>query len=112
MTVAIAVDKDKPRGISDLSTEPVLRQAATFFADLVKQGVPGAQGEGASDEVSGRLADFDVADGWAHLFYGSWVEGLSRWERSALEEYKREGFRGLNRGLRDHDGDLSMRTPA
>lgn len=111
MTVAIAVDKDKPRGISDLSTEPVLRQAATFFADLVKQGVPGAQGGGASDEVGGRFADFEVADGWAHLFYGSWVEGLSRWERSALEEYKREGFRDLNRGLRDHDGDLSVLPP-
>jgi hypothetical protein len=57
------------------------------------------------------LADFEVADGWAHLFYGSWVEGLSRWERSALEEYKREGFRSLNRGLRDHDGDLSVLPP-
>ena len=108
MTVAIAVDKDKPRGISDLSTEPVLRQAATFFADLLKQGVPGAPEEVGPNEVGGRLADFEVADGWTHLFYGSWVEGLSRWERSALEEYKREGFRSLNRGLRDHDGDLSV----
>jgi len=108
MTVAIAVDKDKPRGISDLSTEPVLRQAATFFADLLKQGVPGAPEGVGPDEVGGRLADFEVADGWTHLFYGSWVEGLSRWERSALEEYKREGFRSLNRGLRDHDGDLSV----
>jgi len=52
-----------------------------------------------------------VADGWAHLFYGSWVEGLSQWERSALEEYKREGFRDLNRGLRAHDGDLSVLPP-
>ena len=108
MTVAIAVDKNEPRGTSGLGTEPLLRQAATFLADLVKQGVPGAPEGVRPVEVGGRFADFEVADGWAHLFYRSWVERLSLWEHSALEEYKREGFRSLNRGLRDHDGDLSV----
>jgi hypothetical protein len=111
MTVAIAVDKDKPRGISGLSTEPVLRQAATFLADMVKQGVQGGPEGVGPEEVGGRFADSEEADGWAHLFYGSWVEGLSPWERSALEEYKSEGFRSLNRGLRDRDGDLSLLPP-
>jgi hypothetical protein len=108
MTTAIAVDTDKSRGISGPPTEPVLRQAATFLADLVKQGVTGPPEEFAPDKVGGHFADPEEADGWARLFYGFWVGGLSRWEYSALEEYKREGFRSLNRGLRDHDGDLSM----
>ncbi len=98
MTAALALDTDGLQKTSGIPAEPVLRQAATFLADLVKQGIP----------CPPEALDTDEADGWARRFYRAWVDGLSPEEHSALEEYKREGFRGLNRGLRDHDGDLSM----
>ena len=111
MTTALALDTDGLRGISGLPTEPALRQAATFLADLVKPGVPGPPGEFDSYKVGGYFDDLEEANDWARRFYGPWVEELSREEYSALEEYKKEGFRSLNRGLRDHDGDLSMLPP-
>lgn len=83
----------------------MLRQATTFLADLVKQGVSGPPGE---NEVGGYFDDLEEANGWARRFYRTWVEGLSPEEYSALLEYKKEGFRSLNRGLRDHDADLSL----
>ena len=99
------------RRISGLSTKVVLRQAATFLADLVKPSGLGPPGEIDSDKVGGYFDDLEDANGWARRFYGTWVEGLSSEEYSALAEYKKEGFRSLNRGLRDHDGDLSMLPP-
>ena len=93
---ALALDKDGLQGVSGLPAEPVLRRATTLLADLVKP----------SEKFDAD--DPEVADGWARRFYEAWVEGLSPEEYSALGEYKREGFRSLNRGLRDHDGDLSM----
>jgi len=111
MTAAIALDTDGLRGTSGLPAEPVLRQAATFLADLVKHGVPDLPGGFDSDKVGGYFDDLQEANGWARRFYEAWVEGLSPEECSALHEYKEEGFRSLNRGLRNHDGDLSMLTP-
>ncbi len=111
MTTALAPDTDGLQGISGLPAKQALRQAATFLADLVKPGVPGPPGEFDSDKVGGYFDDLEEANGWARRFYGTWVEGLSQEEYSALDEYKREGFRSLNRGLRDHDGDLSMLPP-
>jgi hypothetical protein len=101
MTATLALDTDGLQGISGLPAEPVLRQAATFLADLVKPGASDPPGEFDADRV----------DGWARHFYESWVEELSPEEYSALDEYKKEGFRSLNRGLRDHDGDLSRLQP-
>jgi hypothetical protein len=103
MTAALAPDKDRLGNRPDLSAEQALRQAATFLADLVKPGAPGLP-----DRVGGHFDDYEEAEGWARRFYRTWVGALSPEERSALDEYKREGFRGLNRGLRDHDGDLSV----
>jgi hypothetical protein len=111
MTAAVVLDTDGLRKISGLPTEPVLRQAATFLADLVKQGVQGPPGEFDPDKVGGYFDGLEEADGWARRFYRTWVEGLSAEERSALDEYKREGFSSLNRGLREHGGDLSMLPP-
>ena len=111
MTAALALDTDRLGGLSGLPTAPALRQAATFLADLVKPGVPGPPGEFDSDKVGGYFDDLEEANGWARRFYDTWVEGLSPKEYSALDEYKKEGFRSLNRGLRDHDGDLSMLPP-
>ena len=108
MTAATALETEGLRKISVLPTEPVLRQAATFLADLVKQGAPGPPGGFELDKVGGSFDGLEEADGWARRFYEAWVEGLSPEEHSALEEYKEEGFRGLNRGLRDHGGDLSV----
>ena len=111
MTTALALDTDRLGSLPDLHAEQALRQAATFLADLVKPGVPGPTDEFDSDNVGGHFDDLGEADAWAWGFYGTWVEGLSAREYSALDEYKREGFRNLNRGLRDHDGDLSMLPP-
>jgi hypothetical protein len=108
MTVAFAPETDGLRRILGLPTGPAPRQAVTLLADLVRQGVPGPPGEIYPDRVGGYFNDLEEANGWARSFYGSWVEGLSPQEYSALYEYKKEGFRSLNRGLRDHDGDLSM----
>jgi hypothetical protein len=111
MTTALAPDTGRLRRSSDLAVQPALRQAATFLADLVKPGVLGPPGEFDSDKVGGYFDDLEEANDWARRFYGPWVEELSPEEYSALEEYKKEGFRSLNRGLRDHDGDLSMLPP-
>ena len=111
MTITLAPDTKRLRGIPGLPTEPALRQAATFLAGLVRQGVKGPPGEFDPDEVGGYFADLEEANGWARRFYGGWAQGLSPEEYSALDEYKKEGFRSLNRGLRDHDGDLSMLPP-
>jgi hypothetical protein len=95
-TGALALNTDGLQGVSGLPAEPVLRRATTLLADLIKPcGKFGAD-------------DPEEADGWARRFYESWVEGLSSEEYSALDEYKRDGFRSLNRGLRDHDGDICM----
>jgi ADP-ribosyltransferase exoenzyme len=99
MTAALTLDTATLRRDSDLPVQPALRQAAAFLADLVTPDVPGPPG------------DLEVADGWARRFYAAWVERLSPEEYSALDEYKKEGFRSLNRGLRDHDGDLSRLQP-
>ncbi len=96
---ALALDRDRLGSLSGLPKGPALRQAATLLADLVKPGALVPPGE---------FDDLVEADGWAQCFYGAWAEGLSPEEYMALDEYKREGFRILNRGLRDHDGDLSM----
>lgn len=101
MTTVLAPDTDRLRRSSGLSAEQALRQAAAFLADLAKPGASDQPGEFDADRVGGR----------ARHFYEAWVEGLAPAEYSALDEYKREGFRGLNRGLRDHNGDLSMLTP-
>ena len=111
MTTALAPDTDGLQGISGLPAKQALRQAATFLVDLMKPGVPGLPGEFDSHKVGGPFDDLEQASGWARRFYGAWVEGLSQEEYSALDEYKREGFRSLNRGLRDHDGDLSVLAP-
>ena len=102
MTAALALETNGLERISGLATEPVLQKAATFLADLVE---PGGFG------TSGGFGNVEEVTGWARRFYGPWVERLSPEEYSALDEYKREGFRSLNRGLRDHDGDPSMLTP-
>jgi ADP-ribosyltransferase exoenzyme len=96
------LDTDSLQGTSGLSAEMALRQAATFLADVVTHG--------ASDPP-GEFDDFEEASGWARHFYRDWIEGLSLEEYSALEEYKKEGFRSLNRFLRDHDGDTSVLPP-
>jgi hypothetical protein len=102
MTAAVTLDAERLQGGSGLSAEMALRQAATFLAELVKQGI---------SDSPGAFDDFEEADGWARRFYGDWVQGLYPEEYSALDEYKKEGFRSLNRSLRDHDGDLSMLPP-
>ena len=84
------------QGVSGLPAELVLRRATTLLADLIKPS-----GKFGAD-------DPEVADGWARRFYEAWVEGLSSEEYSALDEYKRDGFCSLNRGLRDHDGDICV----
>jgi hypothetical protein len=99
MTAASAPDTKGLRRMGWLPVRPALLQASTFLADLVRPGAPGPHG---------LFDDPEAADGWARSFYEAWVEGLSPEEYSALEEYKREGFRSLNRGLRYHDGDLLM----
>ena len=101
MTTVLAPDTERLRRSSGLPAEQALRQAAAFLADLVKPGASDPPGEFDADRVGG----------WARHFYEAWVEGLAPKEYSALEEYKKEGFRRLNRGLRDHDGNLSMLTP-
>lgn len=111
MTAGLAVDTDGLQRISGLPTEPVLRQAVNLLADLVKPGGSETPGEFGADRVGVYFDELEEVDGWARHFYEAWVEGLSPEEYSALEEYKKEGFRGLNRGLRDHDGDLSMLPP-
>ncbi len=111
MTTALAPNTDGLQGISGLPAKQALRQAATFLADLVKPGAPGLPDTLDHDRVGGHFDDYEEADGWARRFYGAWVEGLSVEEYSALDEYKRQGFRSLNRGLRDHDGDLSTLPP-
>ncbi len=111
MTATFALDSDKLRRIPGLSTEPALRQAATFLAGLVNPSILDPPGEFDAEKVGGYFDDLQEADGWARRFYGAWVEELSPEEYSALDEYKREGFRNLNRGLREHDGDLSMLPP-
>lgn len=102
MTAALTLDTDGLQGTSGLSAEMALRQAATFLADVVKRGVSDPHVE---------FDDSEAADSWARRFYDGWVEALSPEEYSALEEYKKEGFRSLNRLLRDHDGDPSMLPP-
>lgn len=108
MTTALGLDTDRMREISGLSKRPVLRQAATFLADLMKPSVSEPPGGFDSERIGDYVGDLEGANRWARRFYGPWIEGLSPEEYSALDEYKREGFRSLNRGLRDHDGDLSM----
>jgi ADP-ribosyltransferase exoenzyme len=99
MTTALPLDTNMLHGISGLSKGTALLQASAFLADVVKPGAAGSHGQLDVPEES---------DGWARRFYEGWVARLSPEEYSALDEYKREGFRSLNRGLRDHDGDLSM----
>jgi hypothetical protein len=111
MTAALTLDTDTLRRNSDLPVQPALQQAASFLADLVRPDVPGPPGELDPDKVGGHFDTFEEADWWARGFYGAWVEELSPEEYSALYEYKEEGFRSLNRGLRDHDGDLSRIPP-
>lgn len=96
---ALTLDTKTPRRISGLTTGPALRQAATLLADLVKPDAPGPHG---------LFDHLEEANGWARRFYKAWVEALSPEEYAALEEYKKEGFRSLNRGLRNHNGNLSM----
>ena len=100
--MALTLDTEKLRGTPDLTTAPALRQAANFLVDLVKPGAPGSHG---------YFEDLEEPEGRVRRSYRTWVEGLIPEEYSALYEYKREGFRSLNRGLRDHDGDLSMLPP-
>ena len=102
MTAALTLDTDDLQGTSGLSAEMALRQAATFLADVVKRSV---------SDPHAQFDDFEAADSWARRFYEGWVGDLSPEEYSALEEYKMEGFRSLNRFLRDHDGDPSMLPP-
>ena len=111
MTAAFAPTMTGVRRVPGLPAEPALRQAATFLADLVKQDVPVPPGEFDPDKIGGYFDDLEGANGWAQDFYGAWVGGLSPEEYWALDEYKREGFRSLNRGLRVHDGDLSLLPP-
>ena len=99
MMTALPLDTKMPHGISGLYKGQALLQASTFLTEMVKPGAAGSHGQ---------FDDPEEADGWARRFYGAWVAGLSPKEYSALQEYKREGFRSLNRGLRVHDGDLSM----
>jgi hypothetical protein len=99
MTTALPLDTNLLHGISGLYEGPALLQASTFLADVVRPDAAGSHGQ---------FDDPEEAEGWARRFYGAWVARLSPKEHSALQEYKREGFRSLNRGLRDHDGDLSM----
>ena len=108
MTAAVALDTDRLGKLSVFPAEPVLRQAATFLADLVKPEGPGLPDEFDSYKVGDYFGDLEEANSWARHFYGPWVERLSPDEYSALDEYKKEGFRSLNRGLRNHDGNLSM----
>jgi hypothetical protein len=107
MTTALGLDTDRMREISGLSKRPVLRQAATFLADLVKPSVSEPPGGFDSERIGDYFVDLEEAHGLARRFYEAWVEGLSPEEYSALDEYKKEGFRSLNRGLRDHDGNLT-----
>jgi hypothetical protein len=102
MTATVTLDTDRLHSISGLPAEPALRQAVTFLAELVKRG---------TTDPPGEFDDLEEAHRWARRFYGDWVEGLSPEKYSALDEYKKERFRSLNRGLRDHDGDLSMLPP-
>ena len=111
MTTALALERDGLHGRSGLTAEPVLRQAATFLADLVKPGVSDPPGKFDADRDVGLFGDPEEADVWARHYYVAWVEGLSPDEYSALQDYKMEGFRSLNRALRDHDGDLSVLPP-
>ena len=111
MTAAVALDTDRLGRIPGLSTEQALRQAATLLADLVKPSASDQPWKFDADRVGGYFDVLEEANGWARRFYGPWVEGLSAEEYSALVEYKREGFRSLNRGLRDHDGNLSRLRP-
>jgi hypothetical protein len=99
MTATVTLDTDRLHSISGLPAEPALRQAVTFLAELVKRG---------TTDPPGEFDDLEEAHRWARRFYGDWVEGLSPEEYSALEEYKKEGFRSLNRFLRDHDGDTTV----
>jgi hypothetical protein len=108
MTTALALDTHSLRKNSTVSTNPALRQAATLLADLMKPGVPGRLYERDTEVLGGYFETLEEADGWARRFYEAWVGALSPGEYAALEEYKREGFRSLNRGLREHDGDLAM----
>ena len=102
MTAALTLDADGLLGTAGLSAGTALRQAATFLADVVKRGVSDPHAE---------FDDSEAADSWARRFYEGWVEDLSSEEYSALEEYKKEGFRSLNRFLREYDGDPSMFPP-
>lgn len=101
MTAALALDTKGLRRMPGPGVRPVLRQASTFLTDLAMPG------------VSELLDEFGpgTVGGWARRFYGDWVKELSVAEYSALYEYKKEGFRSLNRGLRNYDGDLSMLPP-
>ncbi|MGH3144556.1 MAG: ADP-ribosyltransferase, partial [Rubrobacter sp.] len=107
-TTALTLDTDRLRRSSRLPTGPALRQAATLLADLMKLGVQGLSGKFDTNMVGGYFEDLEEANDWAKHFYGTWAEELSPEEYSALDEYKREGFRSLNRGLRDHGGEISM----
>jgi ADP-ribosyltransferase exoenzyme len=102
MTTALPLDKNMLHGISGPSAGPALLRASTFLEQLIKRG---------GSDPPGEFDDPQEADGWARRFYADWVMDLSPEEYSALEEYKKEGFRSLNRGLRDHDGDLSLLPP-
>lgn len=108
---ALALGTEKLVEIPGLGTEPLLRHAAAFLADLAHHGPSQPPGWFDAEKAAGYFDDLAQADGWARRFYGAWVKGLSAGERSALGEYKREGFRALNRGLRVHDGDVSMLPP-
>ena len=111
MTAAVTLNKERLQGTSGLPAEPALRWAATFLADLIKPGASDPPGEFDADRVGGTFDDPEEANDWARRFYKSWVEELSPEEYSALEEYKKEGFRSLNRGLRNHNGELYMLPP-
>jgi hypothetical protein len=102
MTTALPLDKNMLHGISGPPAGPALLRGSTFLERLIKRG---------GSDPPGQFEDLEVADRWARRFYEGWVEGLSPEEFSALVEYKKEGFRALNRGLRDHDGDLSLLPP-
>jgi hypothetical protein len=76
MTATLALDTDGLQGISDLPAEPVLRQAATFLADLVKPGASASPGEFDTDRVGGYFDDLEEVDGWARHFYGNCPKSL------------------------------------
>jgi C3 family ADP-ribosyltransferase len=122
MTTALALDTNRLRRTSNLLTEPAFRKMVSLPADLAEDIASlkshGREGPGVLDTefdpgtVGGDFEYLEVANEWARRFYEAWIKTISLEEYLALVEYKKEGFRSLNRGLRNHDGDLSMLPPA